>query len=67
MSTNIKLKRSSVAGNVPTTSQLSLGELAINTVDGAIYSKKSDNSIFTIHDDDIMQLDDSTSNVNKVK
>ena len=67
MSTNIKLKRSSVAGNIPSTSQLSLGELAINTVDGAIYSKKSDNSIFTIHDDDIMQLDDSTSNVNKVK
>lgn len=67
MSTNIKLKRSSVAGNVPTTSQLSLGELAINTVDGAIYSKKSDNSIFTIHDDDILQLDNSINNVNKVK
>ena len=67
MSTNIKLKRSSVAGNVPTTSQLSLGELAINTVDGAIYSKKSDNTIFAIHDDDILRLDDSTNNVNKVK
>jgi hypothetical protein len=42
MSTNIKLKRSSVAGNVPTTSQLSLGELAINTADGKIYLKKDD-------------------------
>ena len=60
MSTNIKLKRSSVAGNVPTTSQLSLGELAINTVDGAIYSKKSDNSIFPIHDSTIMQLNSTT-------
>lgn len=67
MSTNIKLKRSSVAGNKPSTSQISLGELAINTADGAIYSKKSDNTIFAIHDDDILQLDDSTNNVNRVK
>lgn len=40
MSTNIKLKRSSVAGKVPTTAQLDLGELAINTNDGAIFLKK---------------------------
>jgi hypothetical protein len=64
MSTNIKLKRSSVAGNVPTTSQLSLGELAINTADGAVYSKKSDNSIFPIHDSTIMQLNSTTKSVN---
>ncbi len=38
----IKLRRSSVAGRIPTTSQLDLGELAINTQDGKIYFKKYD-------------------------
>ena len=40
----IKLRRSSVAGNVPTTAQLGLGELAINTTDGKIYFEKNDGS-----------------------
>ena len=38
----IKLRRSSVAGRIPTTSQLELGELAINTQDGKIYFKQYD-------------------------
>jgi len=38
----IKLRRSSVAGRIPTTAQLELGELAINTQDGKIYFKKYD-------------------------
>ena len=42
MSTTIKLRRSAVPGNVPTTAQLDLGELAINTADGKIYFKKYD-------------------------
>ena len=40
MSTLIKLKRSAVAGRIPTTSNLELGELAINTADGKIYIKQ---------------------------
>ena len=40
MSTLIKLKRSAVQGRVPTTSNLELGELAINTADGKIYIKQ---------------------------
>ena len=40
MSTTIKLRRSAVPGNVPTTAQLELGELAINTADGKIYFKQ---------------------------
>ena len=40
MSTLIKLRRSAVAGRVPTTSQLELGELAINTADGKIFIKQ---------------------------
>lgn len=42
MSTNIKLKRSSVQGKVPLTTDLELGELAINTYDGKLYMKKND-------------------------
>ena len=38
----IKLKRSAVAGRVPTTAQLELGEVAINTADGKLYFKKYD-------------------------
>ena len=38
----IKLKRSAVAGRVPTTSQLELGEVAINTQDGKLYFKRYD-------------------------
>ena len=37
----VKLRRSSVTGNKPTTSQLELGELAMNTYDGKIYFEKS--------------------------
>ena len=42
MSTTIKLRRSAVPGRVPTTSQLELGEIAINTADGKLYFKKFD-------------------------
>lgn len=37
----IKVKQSSVAGKVPTTAQLQLGELALNTADGKLYFKKN--------------------------
>ena len=36
----IKLKRSAVGGRIPSTSDLALGELAINTYDGKAYIKK---------------------------
>lgn len=39
------LKRSSVSGKVPLTSDLEYGELAINYADGIAYFKKSDNTI----------------------
>jgi hypothetical protein len=38
----IKMKRSAVAAKVPTTSDLELGELAVNTRDGKLYLKKDD-------------------------
>jgi hypothetical protein len=43
MSQNIRLKRSSVPGRVPTTTQLDLGELALNTYDGKLYLKQDIN------------------------
>ena len=42
----IRLKRTSVAGSVPTTSDLSTGELAINVFDGKVFSDADD--IFSI-------------------
>jgi hypothetical protein len=42
MAQTIKLKRSSTSGASPTTSQLALGEVAINTYDGKMYIKKDD-------------------------
>ena len=50
MAQTIKLKRSSTEGKTPTTSQLALGELAINTYDGRIFFKKNDGS------DEIVQV-----------
>ena len=37
-----KLKRSAVAGKVPTPTQLALGELAANTHDGRLFLKRDD-------------------------
>lgn len=39
--TNIRLRRSAVPGKVPTTSDLQLGELGLNTHDGRIFFKKN--------------------------
>jgi len=36
----IRLKRSTVAGKIPTTSQLALGEIAVNAFDGEIFLKQ---------------------------
>ena len=47
MSTTIKLRRSAVAGRIPTIAQLELGEIAINTQDGKLYFKKYDASANT--------------------
>jgi hypothetical protein len=40
MANTIQLRRSATANAVPTTTQLALGELAINTYDGKLYLKK---------------------------
>lgn len=43
--TNILLKKSSVAGKVPLSADLAYGELAINYADGKLYFKDSNNQV----------------------
>ena len=49
MAQTIKLRRSSTEGKVPTTSQLALGEIAINTYDGRVFFEKNDGSATIQH------------------
>ena len=63
MAQTIKLKRSATAGAIPSTSDLALGEIAINTADGAVYIKKGNNDIVAVHDNDILHIDTSNSRV----
>ena len=48
MSQNIKLRRSSVPGRIPTIDQLQLGEIALNTYDGRLFLKQDINGTETI-------------------
>lgn len=48
--TLIKLKKSAVAGKVPTTGNLDYGELALNYADGKLYYKNSANAIKSFGD-----------------
>lgn len=48
MAQTVKLKRSSVAGNIPTTANLDAGELAINNADGKVYFERNDSTIQAI-------------------
>ena len=48
MASRIKHKRSSVAGRIPTTSDLEAGELALNTNDGKVYLKTDSDEILDI-------------------
>jgi hypothetical protein len=42
MANTVRLKRSAVQGKAPATTDLELGELAVNTYDGKLYIKKDD-------------------------
>ena len=48
MATNFKLKRSSVASKRPTTTNLELGELALNTYDGYLFTERQGLGISTV-------------------
>lgn len=48
MANTIQLKRSSTAGAVPSAGSLAAGELAVNTADGKLYTKKDDGTVVAI-------------------
>jgi len=53
----VKLKRNTTNTSAPTTSDISVGELAISAVDGKIYIRKTDNSIVAqAIEDDVIAL-----------
>ena len=60
--TNIKLRRSATAGAIPTTSNLDLGELALNTYDGKLYMKTTEGSL-----DNVIQVGSATDSYYKVR
>ena len=60
--TNIKLRRSATAGAIPTTSNLDLGELALNTYDGKLYAKTTEGSA-----SEVIQVGSSTDSYHKVR
>ena len=59
---NIKLRRSATFGAIPTTSNLDLGELALNTYDGKLYMKTTESSL-----DSIVQVGSATDSYHKVR
>jgi hypothetical protein len=56
----IKIKRSSVEGKKPTTADINLGELALNTYDGELYTRRERTGIAT----DIVKLGAGTTVTN---
>ena len=48
MANTIKLRRSATSGAIPTTSQLALGELAMNTFDGKLFIKTDQSGTLSI-------------------
>jgi len=54
MATNtIKLKRNTTNSNAPDTDDIAEGEIALNTVSGKLYIRKSDNSIIDFTDSSV--------------
>jgi len=53
MATVIKLKKNESANTVPTTSDMVVGEVAVNTTDKKIYVRDSSNNIVQVASNDI--------------
>ena len=45
----IQIKRSSVAGKIPTSGQLAVGEFAVNLIDKKIFTKNEDNEVILLN------------------
>jgi|TARA_X000001382_G_scaffold79474_1_gene55781 hypothetical protein len=53
MTNTVIVKKNSSSGNEPSASDLSAGELAVNTADGKLFTKHTDGTIKTIAQDQI--------------
>ena len=60
MAVDIKLKRSHTHSNIPTTSDLSEGEFAVNTYDGKMYMRDGSNNIVTVGNNYATNYESST-------
>ena len=60
--TDIRLRRSATTGAIPTTSNLNLGEIALNTFDGKLYTKTTESSF-----DQVVQVGSSTDSYHKIR
>lgn len=58
MAVSIKPKRSAVAGNIPTTSNIEQYEIAINTADKKVYTRDGSNNIIQLSSGSLSGLDD---------
>lgn len=63
MANTIILKRSATPGKVPTTGQLALGEIAINTYDGLLYIKKDDGTPSVVQIGGVTSVNGETGSV----
>ena len=63
MAQTVKLKRTSVAGRIPTTSNIEVGELAFNTNDKALFVRGDSNAIVAIHDESTLHIDTTNNRI----
>lgn len=61
MTTVIKIKRSETASSVPTTSDLQVGEVAVNTADKKIYVRASTGVVEVANQSTGASVDDATA------
>jgi len=61
MATVIKLKKSETASSVPTTSDLQVGEVAVNTADKKIYVRSSTGVVEVANQSTGASVDDATA------
>jgi len=61
MTTVIKLKKSETASSVPTTSDLQVGEVAVNTADKKIYVRSSTGVVEVANQSTGASVDDATA------
>ena len=59
----IKLKRTSIAGNIPDTSNIEVGELAFNSNDKSLFIRGDSNAIVAIHDESTLHIDTTNNRI----